>query len=253
MTAWVCRLLLLAGLFAPARAHADADALWHFIHDRCAPGAALSGNPAPCALVAYPQGAASGYVVFKDRNGVAQYLLMPVAKITGIEDPAILAPDATNYFAAAWRHRGFMLAKLGRDLPRDAISLAINSPTGRSQNQLHIHIDCIAPAVRAALRAQLPGIGAGLAPLGVALAGHTYRAMRIDDAELAHTDPFRLLAQDPTVGAAGMHRHTLVLVGARFADGADGFVLLDDAADPLRADPASGEELQDHSCAVAQD
>ena len=107
---------------AGGQAHADADVLWHFVHGRCAPGVAAGAGPAPCAVVAYPQGAASGYAVFKDRIGAAQYLLIPAAKITGIEDPAILAPDATNYFAAAWRARDFMLAKLGRNLPRDAIA-----------------------------------------------------------------------------------------------------------------------------------
>ena len=48
-----------------------------------------------------------------------------------------------------------------------------------------------------------------------------------------------------------MGMHTLVLVGETFADGSNGFVLLDDHADLLAGDRASGEELQDHSCAVA--
>ncbi|XLM23386.1 CDP-diacylglycerol diphosphatase, partial [Chromobacterium piscinae] len=30
----------------------------------------------------------------------------------------------------------------GEPLPRQAVSLAINSQYGRSQNQLHIHISC---------------------------------------------------------------------------------------------------------------
>jgi CDP-diacylglycerol pyrophosphatase len=46
-----------------------------------------------------------------------------------------------------------------------------------------------------------------------------------------------------------MGRETLVVVGARFADGRDGFILLSDRAVPGR-DQGSGEELQDHGCAV---
>ena len=48
-----------------------------------------------------------------------------------------------------------------------------------------------------------------------------------------------------------MGMYTLVLVGETFADGSIGFVLLDDRADPAAGDRASGEDLQDHSCAVA--
>lgn len=241
-------VLLLGGV---ARA-GNPDALWQILHGKCAPDLAAHGNPSPCAEVAYPRGEASGYVVFKDRNGAAQFLLMPTAKITGIEDPAILAPNATNYWQAAWRARAFMLARIGHDLPRDAIALAINSPYGRTQNQLHIHIDCLDIGVRDVLRAQADAIGTAWAALPVRLAGHRYRARRVDDSDFARTDPFRLLAADPPVGAAGLGRHTLVAVGWRFAGGADGFLLLDDEYDPLSGDFASGEELQDHACAVAR-
>ena len=48
-----------------------------------------------------------------------------------------------------------------------------------------------------------------------------------------------------------MGNQTLVLVGATFPDGIEGFVLLDNHADLLAGDFASGEQLQDHTCAVA--
>ncbi|HZM08527.1 MAG TPA: CDP-diacylglycerol diphosphatase, partial [Methylocella sp.] len=38
-----------------------------------------------------------------------------------------------------------------KELPRDAINMAINTAGSRSQDQLHIHIDCIRPDVRKAL------------------------------------------------------------------------------------------------------
>jgi CDP-diacylglycerol pyrophosphatase len=40
---------------------------------------------------------------------------------------------------------------LGHQTPRDTISLALNSEFGRSQNRLHIHIDCVGADVRTAL------------------------------------------------------------------------------------------------------
>lgn len=239
-------VLLLLSAGGAARA-ANPDALWQIVHGKCVPDLAAHGDPAPCAEVAYPGGAESGYAVFKDRNGAAQFLLIPTEKRAGIEDPAILAPDAPNYWRAAWRGRGYMLARIGHDLPREDISLAINSPHGRSQRQLHIHIDCIAPSVLEALRPVAGAVGTAWAALPVPLAGHRYRARRVEDADFAMTDPFRLLAADD----ADMGRHTLVAVGWRFGE-TDGFLLLDDAYDPLTGDFASGEELQDHTCAVAR-
>lgn len=46
-----------------------------------------------------------------------------------------------------------MRLKRGSDVPDSAISLTINSPTGRTQNHFHIHISCLRPDVRAKLDA----------------------------------------------------------------------------------------------------
>jgi len=247
----VARLCLLALLVVGGPAAAgDADALWTIIHQRCVPGFIAGGNPAPCAEVVLPPGAPGGWVVLKDRDGATQFLVMPTQKITGIEDSLILAPGEPNFFSAAWAARGYFLAKVGHDLPRADISLAINSPYGRTQNQLHIHIDCVRADVAATLAAKLAEIGPGWAPLP--LAGHAYRARRLAGPEL-NENPFLLLADDPSVGAAGIGRHTLVVVGETFPDGQDGFVLLDDRENPAAGDRASGEELQDHACAIARE
>ena len=197
-------------------------------------------------------GAARGWAVLKDRRGKTQFLLIPTARVTGIEDPAVLAPDAPNWWQAAWSARGYVMARAGRELPRDALSLAINAPTGRTQDQLHIHVDCLREDVRDALRARAASVGEAWAPLGVPLAGHDYRARRLDGAELGANDPFRLLAAAPGVGAAGMADETLVVVGASFAGGVPGFLLLADRVDLAAGDRGNGEELQDHDCALAE-
>ncbi len=239
-------LFLLIGI-APARAE-NPDALWNLISQRCVPGFLASANPAPCTEVDLPPGP-GGWVVLKDRDGATQYLVLPTQKITGIEDPTILAEGEPNFFAAAWDARHYFLDKVGHALPREEISLAINSPYGRSQNQLHIHIDCLRADIAATLAAHLGDVGDGWAKLP--LAGHAYRARRLDGPDLT-ANPFRLLAADPDVGAAGLAKHTLVVVAETFPDGRDGFVLLDDAVDVPVGDRASGEELQDHACAVAK-
>jgi CDP-diacylglycerol pyrophosphatase len=220
---------LLLGGMAAARA-ANPDALWQIIHDQCVPNMTVRGSPAPCTEVDLK----GGTVLLKDLVGIAQFLLMPTAKITGIEDPAILAPDAPNYFAAAWAARAHVSALLPRPLPRDATSLAINSEAGRTQNQLHIHVDCLRADIRATLATAT--IDDTWAPLPGGLAGHPYQAMRLPGADLT-ANPFRLLP------AADLGRQTLVVVGA-----ADGFILITDRVNLAAGDRASGEELQDHTC-----
>ena len=245
-------LLGLAGALAVALAAcaADSDALWKIINDRCVPGQAQRGDPTPCARVDVANGIAHGTVVLKDRNGIAQYLLMPSAKIPGIESPEILAEDAPNYFAAAWEARDYMNARLPRPLSREATSLAVNSSVGRTQNQLHIHISCLRADIRDALIAQRDAVGDDWAKLPAPLRGHPYQAMRLLG-EAMTANPFRLLADRVAGAHADMGLRTLVAVGATFADGQPGFLLLTDRADPINNDRASGEELQDHDCAVA--
>jgi CDP-diacylglycerol pyrophosphatase len=117
---------------------------------------------------------------------------------------------------------------------------------------LHIHIDCIRPDVRDAVTANLDKITDSWAPFPVALAGHGYRAIRIEQETLNAVDPFHVLADGDATARADMGRHTLVLVGATFPNNSPGFVLFDDQANLLAGDRASGEQLQDHACAVAE-
>jgi len=243
-------LLALLGLAGTARA--DSDALWKIVSQKCVPNEREYGQPAPCALVDIAGGDAHGYAILKDLVGDTQYLAIPTAKVTGIEDPALLAPGAPNYFADAWRQRHFTADVAKRDLPRDALSLAVNSIYGRSQNQLHIHIDCIAPAVRDAVRRNVAAIGDSWAPFPEPLVGHPYRAIRVAGETFDRLDPFKSLADGVPGAREAMDKETLVVVGAALPDGAPGFVILSDQADLATADRGAGEELQDHSCALAK-
>jgi len=234
---------------SPAARAASPDALWNIVHGRCVPNQQLHNAPSPCTSVSLAGGEAHGYAILKDIKGASQFLLIPTDRITGIESPKILADDAPNYFAAAWAARSGTEAVFHHPLPREDISLAINSPLARSQNQLHIHIDCLQPAVVAALHAHAAAIGPSWAPLPVPLQGHPYRAKWLPESALAASNPFKLLAAD--VGAPAMKLQTLIVAGAVSPSGQPGFVLLADHADPTLNDHAGGEELQDHSCTVA--
>jgi CDP-diacylglycerol pyrophosphatase len=236
---------------APNGDAADHDALWKIVHGQCIPDQEQEGDPAPCALVDLRQGDAAGYAVLKDFVGATQYLLIPTARVSGIESPLLLAPGAPNYFADAWRERVYTERAAKRPLPRAAISLAINSAFARSQNQLHIHIDCVRADVRAVLQRQLAAIGDSWAPLAEPLAGHPYLAVRVLADALDGTNPFALLADGVPGARTAMGEQTLVAVGAEFAGGNPGFVILTDHLNSATGDKASGEELQDHDCALA--
>jgi CDP-diacylglycerol pyrophosphatase len=234
---------------------ADPNKLWEIVHDQCVPNQQQHGDATPCAMVDLFSGVERGYVVLKDLVGATQFLLIPTAAVRGIESPELLAPDAPNYFAAAWRVRTYVEDRAHRALPRESISLAVNSMFARSQDQLHIHIDCIRPEVRDALHEYAAQVGEHWAPFPVPLAGHHYQAMRVLGEELGQANPFKLLADGVPGARKEMPRHTLVVVGATFADGDPGFIVLDDRTDPganpAASDWASGEDLQDHDRACA--
>jgi len=239
-------LSMVCAVHARSARAADPSALWHVVHDLCVIDMKASGLPAPCVKVDL----AGGYAVLKDIRGPTQLLLIPTARTSGIDSPKVLAPGSPNYWQAAWDASALFEKRAKRSVPREDLGLAINSIYGRSQNQLHIHIDCLRADVRNALRANQSRIGRRWSRLDFPLAGRRYSAMRLDGAELGARDPFKLLADGDPVARADMGRETLVVAGATFAGEKPGFILLSEHADLARHDPAAGEELLDHTCAV---
>jgi CDP-diacylglycerol pyrophosphatase len=248
------RLLVLACmaffcfLLSQVQAH-DADALWKIVDGQCRRHQLEGGKPTPCDQIDLRPGA--GFAVLKDTVGIAQFLVIPTKRLTGVESPELLAQDSPNYWAYAWHVKAAVEKRLHRKMERDQVGLAINSVYGRTQNQLHIHVDCIRPDVQQSLRRHIGEIGSQWAPLGEALNGHPYWAMRLRGSELGDNDPFKLLAEQMPSARHHMDRQTLVLLGATFEDGTQGFILLDDHVDLSIGDRAHGEELLDHECAIA--
>lgn len=245
--------LVAAGLAAALYAWADPDALWHIVHDQCVPNLERTGAPNPCVKADVGQGEARGYTVLKDRKGELQYLLIPTGKVSGIESPALLEPNAPDYWGAAWAARSYMSQKHGSEVPRDAVALTINSVMGRSQNQLHIHISCVRPDVHTLLAARQGAIGQDWSALAGGLNGHPYQVRRIEGSELSGVNPFKQLATGLPGATSSMGDYTLAVIGARFADGQDGFYLLAGKADLTAGNTGSSEgDVQDHDCHVLE-
>ncbi len=243
----IAAFVACAALAGPAAA-ADPDALWKIVHGRCVPDEQRHRNPAPCREVHLRAGIVRGYAVLKDIVGTTQFLVIPTARVTGIESPALLARGAPNYGAAAWAARRYVAARAQRPLPRDAISLAVNSANGRSQNQLHIHVDCVQPDVRDFLRQHAAALPSRWPAATVRFNGHDYQALRLKGGDLRGIDPFKVLARGLPAARAEMGEWTLVVVGLE----PRGFALLASHVDPATGNRGAGEELQDHSCALAR-
>jgi CDP-diacylglycerol pyrophosphatase len=251
-------LTILLFVFAAKKQSSRTNALWEIVHDHCLADIQAHHNPAPCTEVDLTAGEVNGFATLKDSQGKAQYLLIPTAKITGIESLALLAPDATNYFAGAWTTTSLVDEQTHSALQRTDFALAINSVSGRTQNQLHIHIDCIRPEVRSAIDQAGSQVGMVWQKFPVKLMGHQYRAIWLPGATLDKRNPFVLLAGSLSNPALEMGSHTLVLAGAE-RNGKAGFILLDGKAPSLAVAVAawvklgfgSGEELEDHTCRVA--
>ena len=224
----------------------DPNALWR-IAQLCARDQAANHLPAPCLTVDLP----AGYVVLKDRVRGPEVMVMPTARVTGIEDPAVRGSDAPNYWQGAWLARRFVEQFAGRQLPRDDVAMAINSVYGRSQNQLHIHVDCIQRDVKEALAANLARIGPTWSGFTLELHDHDYRAMWLPGADLSGRNPFDLLAANPAA-RADMARETLVVAPLTRSDGVPGFVLLASQAEHRLVGEGHGESLLDNRCDLPQ-
>lgn len=236
-------------LFAAEPAFADRMALWTIVHDQCVPHFRAGDGPKPCESVDLSPSEDRGVALLKDLRGVAQFLAIPTRRVTGIEDPQILAPDAPDYFAFAWAGRRALEARLGHDLPREDVGVSINSQFSHSQDQLHLHVDCMNKDVAAALASYKDALDDQWRVMTVALKGRRYWARRLQSADLTDAAPFQLLADGVEGARAHMGVQTLIAVGATFA-GKPGFILLADHAELEGGGHA--EDLQDHSCAIAR-
>jgi CDP-diacylglycerol pyrophosphatase len=133
-----------------------------------------------------------------------------------------------------------------RPLRREEVGLVVNSEIGRSQDQLHIHIDCVRADVSAALLAHQTELGPDWRAFPVALAGKRYVGRWLAEDDLASNDPFKLVAALP--GRKEMSLQTVALIGATSASGQPGFVLLDHEAMSEPEDTGHAEDLLDLTC-----
>ena len=187
--------------FAPP-VRADPMALWRIVHDHCVPNVqAGRRSGAVRELDLARDDAAQGVAILKDLVGVAQMLAIPTRRITGIEDPQMLEPDAPKVFADAWKAKALLEARLGHPFAARG---------GRARDQLEMGAQPGPVARPYRLRRQAVGEALGRLPFG---ARRRWRAMT-DPAQgtrlfcaaarirpISPTfEPLRLLADEPRGG-----------------------------------------------------
>jgi CDP-diacylglycerol pyrophosphatase len=256
MKIWTCAALSAPSIFAIAAlgvsaapaAPADRNLLWNIVNFKCLRHLTKSEAPIPCDSVDVSQGWDRGVAFLKDFDGVGRMLAIPTHRVTGIEDSALLNPGEPNYFASAWAARGDVELRLRRQLPREAVAITVNSMAARTQDQLHLRIDCIDKDVAATLASYSGPLDTQWRPMTADLKGRRYWARELESDDLSDVSPFLLLADGIDGAKTEMGLWSLAVVGANFS-GKPGFVLLAD-----RAEPAGGghaEDLQDRDCAIA--
>ncbi|MFG1175450.1 CDP-diacylglycerol diphosphatase [Erwiniaceae bacterium CAU 1747] len=218
----------------------NADALWKIVSQQCVVGEQQKSDPSPCRLV----NEADGYVVLKDRNGPLQFLLLPIAKITGVESPKLLSPATPNFLAEAWRARHFIEERLGATINDRVYALAVNAQWGRTQNQLHVHISCL----RSDIRQQLDALDSTLNAHWQThqLGEHNYFIRAITRDEFKRTSPFIRIAKELPGAYENMGRYGIAI--ATLKDGRRALMVVE--RNWLLLNGGSAEELQDHSCAL---
>jgi CDP-diacylglycerol pyrophosphatase len=236
---------MLAMLGAAAVTEPERDRLRIIVQQQCLPLWLKEHRADPCLSVSLEASNAAapdrGYAILHDRKGGAHLLLISTRSITGIESPELAEPGAPNYFDAAWKARGLLAGYLGHSVPRSAVGLALNSIRARSQDQLHIHIECLSRAIFAALAQNAQRIRARWSE--VTLDGWPYQAVRIDGEDLGARNPVQLLAAGMPRDLVRAGQFTVLVAGMQYADG-PGFAVLASASAP------GAELLLDSSCAV---
>ena len=181
------------------------------------------------------------YIMLKDNSPTkpAAYLIIPSIRVTGIDDKQIFLPPVVDFWEYGWQQAQILVKK-----PTDDIALAINSVYGRTQNQLHIHIACVLPAVARSLAAQAGNIGTNPAtpaqfPLGPA--AHMYRVIKTT-ALTGSKSPFNLVAAMPGVRGE-MADQSIAVIGSNTPGS---YYVLDTEAHG--SNPGAAEELLDQTC-----
>ncbi len=236
--------LLATTLYAAAAL--PRDTLWH-VEQTCVLNQRTTGSPFPCLAVEPSR----GFVVLRAPLANTHIVVMPTTKTVGVEDPRLIGDESPNYFQDAWDARSFVQSEVPRPLGWGDVGLAVNSRSTRTQDQLHIHVDCVNPRVKLALAAAGDRIPADRwMDAGLVIYGHPLWARRIAAPSLDGVNVLKMADDIPGFATAPAET-MLAVIGTVAADGSRGFTVLANQSDPARAGSQfTSEHLLDHRCRI---
>jgi CDP-diacylglycerol pyrophosphatase len=223
--------------------NAGRDAYRQIVQDQCVTNWTQHHNPYPCEKVflAEAETDSTGYALLADPDGGAHYLLIPTQTMTSTENGELLDPNLPNYFADAWDGRYLLSNFIGHAVPRIDVGLVVTTPASRTQNQFHIHIECLRQDVVGALSATADKVTDVWSP--VTVAGFPFQALRLPVQGLEGSNPFELVAKLSPDARHHVGSYTIVVAGVQYRSG-PGFIVLTGTG-------PSGDLLLDSGCMVA--
>jgi CDP-diacylglycerol pyrophosphatase len=182
------------------------------------------------------------FVIVKDNAATkpVAYLIIPSLKVTGIEDTHVFAAPVVDFWRYGWQIAPDHLRK-----PAANTGLAINSVEARGQNQLHIHISCVLPAVAKTLAQNDAKIGSDpTRALQLPLGPHNnpYEVVKVG-ALNGSSSPFNVVAAIPHA-KGHMGDQSIAVIGAQTG----GIYYVLDTYYVKGSNPGSAEELLDQRC-----
>ena len=222
------------GLCLGGAAAFERGALWQTVR-ACTLAQQSLGLAFPCLSVA------ADSVVIRAPLERSHVIVVPTRQISGIEHPALLQPGAGAYWRAAWEARAAAAGAVpGAAL--QSIGIAANARAARSQDQFHIHADCVGERVRADLAAHAAAIGPEWRLLPFAIDGRRYYGRSFAPAQLPGVNPLSDLVEALPALRAKLATTGLALIPT---GGAGGVLLANVGA------RVAMEDLLDHSCGGA--
>jgi len=247
LVAPLCLLLVLAGcaqqedLSLPGITR---DSLWQNVQKRClAPSDARHPD---CAIVDHKR----GFVLYKDAIGTSHYLVIPDHEVSGVEAHTVWQHGQPNQWAFGWDARGMVGKALGKALPDDMLGLAINARASRSQDQLHIHLDCISEAARAFVHGSAGDIGTTWSALQ--FQGKPVRAVLIPSPPASMDfNAFDMVRESLDLSPEAVTDRGLFVTYVVRPEGKSGFVVVDEPVDRQAGSNGHASDFLDRRCRLA--
>lgn len=241
--------LLLAVVVAasPAQASPDPyrDVLWVALQG-CLLTKKTTGRAFPCLTVDLGDKDRPGTAVLRAPGQSTHTVVMPTTAVVGLEAPELQQAAGNAYWKAALAARSYVVSALAGRLPVEQVGLAVNAENGRTQDQLHIHLDCIRSSVRASLQRHSHRLRETWIGFPGLLEGRSFLARRINADEVDSFNPFAALMQLPG-RLPDLRATSFAIIPDAHTGLGKGFVML-----AYRATKAHAEMLLDHSCAAEQ-